>query len=83
MAVGGPSWEAAAGLFLALTRASGRQGSDPRRVQVPEAEGWPPRRGWHRPVTVRFLWAVTVHPSGRQPERRACVRAAGELRWEN
>ena len=30
-----------------------------------------------------FPVGVTVHPPGRQAERRACVRAAGELRWEN
>ena len=75
MAAGGPSRETAAGLFLALTRASGRQDLDLGRVQVPEAEGRPPGRGWRRPIPARFLWAVTVHPPGRQPERRAGVRA--------
>ena len=83
MAAGGPSRETAAGQFLALTRASGRQGLDPGRGQIPEAEGWPPKRGWRRAVAARSLWAVTVHPPGRQPERRACVGAAGELRLAN
>ena len=83
MAAGGPSRETAVGPFLELTRASGRQGLDPGRGQIPEAEGWPPRRGWCRPVAARFPLAVTVHPPGRQPERRACVQAAGELRLAN
>ena len=83
MAAGGPSRETAVGAFLALTRASGRQALDPGRGQIPEAEGWPPRRGWRRPVAARSLLAVTVHPPGRQPERRACVRASGELRLAN
>ena len=80
MAAGGPNRETAAGLFLALTRASGRQGLGPGRVQIPEAEESPPRRGWCRPVAACFLWAVTVHSPGRQSEGRTSVRAAGELR---
>ena len=47
------------------------------RVQVPETEEGPPRRGWRRPVAVRVLRTVTVHPPGRQPERLACVRGGG------
>lgn len=35
------------------------------------------------PVVARFLSAATIHPPGCQPECRACVPAAGELRLAN